>query len=151
MKKSWFLAVILVLLVPAVVLAAGSPFGVFKSDEQKAKEAFEEGLKYTNAKAYDKAIPLYEKAIKLKPQFPEAYNQLGHALRETGKVDEGIAAYKKALEQRPDFVQAHEYLGVAYLKKGDREAAMREYEILKKLDPKEAQELWEEIEKHPAK
>ena len=147
--KKLILALILLFLVPALVLAADSPSPVFKSDEEKAAEVYQQGVKYSQAKKYDKAIPAYQKAISLKPDFPEAYNNLGFALRETGKLDEAIVSYKKALEQKPDLAQAHEYLGVAYLKKGDRDSALKHYQILKKLDPKEAQELWEEIEKYP--
>jgi superkiller protein 3 len=147
MKKS-ILALILILLVPAAVLASDIPWMSSKSDDQKATEAFNEGAKYSQAKQYDKAIPLYQKAVKLNPKFAEAYSNLGFALRETGKLDEGIKSYHKAIELKPDLVQAHEYLGVAYLKKGDKASALKEYETLKKLDPKEAQELWEEIEKY---
>jgi len=44
--------------------------------------------------------------------------------------------------------EAHEYLGEAYLGLGKIALAQREYEILLKLDPEEAEELKFKIDSH---
>lgn len=50
------------------------------------------------------AIKTYNQAIQIEPNFPEAYNNLGNALREAGRVDEAIQCYTICIQlqyQRP--------------------------------------------------
>jgi tetratricopeptide (TPR) repeat protein len=53
----------------------------------------------------DGAIADFEASIAKKPS-PEAYFQLGEALKKKGSNDKAAAAYKKALELRPNFPEA---------------------------------------------
>lgn len=46
----------------------------------------------------DQAIGTYHRAIAVQPQFPEAYNNLGNALREAGRSEEAIAAYTTCIQ-----------------------------------------------------
>ena len=39
----------------------------------------------------------FKKAIIIKPDYAEAYYNMGNALKEQGKLEEAIEAYKKAL------------------------------------------------------
>ena len=39
----------------------------------------------------------YEKALILKPDFAEAYNNLGNVFQDQGKLDEAIDVYKKSI------------------------------------------------------
>ncbi len=46
----------------------------------------------------------YREAIAREPIFPEAYNNLGNALRESGRADEAVACYTACIQlqlQRP--------------------------------------------------
>lgn len=52
---------------------------------------------------YQKAIVDYDEAIRLKPEFPEAYNNRGVAKRDLGQYQEAIADYDKAIELKPEF------------------------------------------------
>ncbi|MFQ5545679.1 MAG: FkbM family methyltransferase, partial [Acidiferrobacterales bacterium] len=52
----------------------------------------------------------YQQALTLKPDFAEAHNNLGNALKEQGKLTEAIAAYRQALALKPDFTDAHSNL-----------------------------------------
>ena len=45
-------------------------------------------------------------ALKLKPDYPEAYLNMGNALRELGSLAEAIAAYRRAIELRPTYAEA---------------------------------------------
>jgi tetratricopeptide (TPR) repeat protein len=80
---------------------------------------------------YDKAIDECKKALKIKPDFPEAYNNLGYIYYETGKYSFAINEYKKAIELKPDYISAHNNLGIAYKKVGLLEKAKKESEIVK--------------------
>lgn len=50
-------------------------------------------------------------AIQLEPNFPDAYNNLGNALKEQDKLDEAINAYRAALHLKPDHPHAYNNLG----------------------------------------
>ena len=45
----------------------------------------------------EEAIEVYNKALLLKPDYAEAYNNLGNALKEQGKLDEAIEVFNKTL------------------------------------------------------
>ena len=60
----------------------------------------------------DEAVACYRRALELKPDFAEAHNNLGTALKNQGKLDEAVACYRRALELNPDFAEAHNNLGV---------------------------------------
>ena len=55
------------------------------------------GLEHIN-QAYEQ----FELAIKLKPDYSNAYNNLGEVLKEQGRIDEAIECYKKAQKCEPD-------------------------------------------------
>ena len=46
----------------------------------------------------DGAIATYREALTHEPNFPEAYNNLGNALREAGRVDEAIQCYTLCIQ-----------------------------------------------------
>jgi protein O-GlcNAc transferase len=46
----------------------------------------------------DAAIGMYHTALTIEPSFPEAYNNLGNALREAGRYDEAIACYSACIQ-----------------------------------------------------
>ncbi len=82
----------------------------------------------------------------MKPGYPEAWNELGFALRKTGQYPEALKAYDKALRLRPNFPEAMEYLGEAYVKLGRLDDARALEARLKTLDPARAKELEEAIQ-----
>ena len=57
------------------------------------------------------------------------------------RYKESKEAYQQAIRLKPDFAEAHYGLGRTYLMLGDRDGALEEYNVLKTLDPKSAEEL----------
>ena len=114
----------------------------------EAVKAFNRGVAYHREKQWMNAIREYERAIELGGRFPEAFNNLAYAYRKIGQIDKAIELYKIAIALRPTFPQAHDYLARAYLAKGDRAAAMREYEIVRRLDQKLAVCLFAAIQQN---
>jgi len=55
----------------------------------------------------------YRKAIKLKPSFAEAHNNLGALLQDGGKSEEAIDHFKLAVKVKPDYGEAWFNLGLA--------------------------------------
>jgi protein O-mannosyl-transferase len=101
---------------------------------------------------FDEAIAECQKALKIKPDFAAAHNNLGAALvenqrggdgarRQNGAVDEAIVHYRRALQIQPDFAQAHRNLGNALLLKRQIDAAIAHYQKALEIDPGYA-EAW---------
>jgi tetratricopeptide (TPR) repeat protein len=59
------------------------------------------------------ALPHYREALRLRPGFPEAANNLGAALERLGEKAEAISYYRMALGLRPDFPEARRHLNDA--------------------------------------
>ena len=54
----------------------------------------------------DEAIAAYHRAIALRPDYAEAHNNLGNALKDQGRLDEALACFRRAVELKPDFSAA---------------------------------------------
>jgi tetratricopeptide (TPR) repeat protein len=70
------------------------------------------------------AIAEYRAAIRLKPDYAEAHNNLGNALAGKGQLDEAIAEFREALRLKPDYPEAHCNLGHALRQQGRFEEAL---------------------------
>ena len=83
----------------------------------------------------DAAIDSYKQALSLKPDYAEAYNNIGVALQEQGKLDVAIEAYNKALAIKPDYAEAYNNMGSALKEQGKLEEAMEAYNKAISLKP----------------
>jgi tetratricopeptide (TPR) repeat protein len=61
----------------------------------------------------EEAIASYDKALEIKPDYHEAWNNRGNALGDLGRLEEAIASYDKALEIKPDYHEAWYNRGIA--------------------------------------
>ncbi len=114
--------------------------------EGDARRFFEQGLEYSRRQQWDLAIQAYRRAVQINPSFVEAWTNLGYAYRKVKDYGRSVEAYEQALRLRPDYAQAHDYLARTYLAMGNREGAMRHYEILRRLDRRLAERLWRAIQ-----
>jgi len=88
---------------------------------------------------YKEVIDLYVN-LSSKGGDPDALNNLGIALRETGKLDDAIARFRQALAKHRWlwFPEAHYNLGLALENKGRYDAAIAEYRKAIELKPDNA-------------
>jgi predicted O-linked N-acetylglucosamine transferase (SPINDLY family) len=84
---------------------------------------------------YDAAIDSYNQAIKIKPDYAEAYNNLGIALKDTGDFNAAIDSYKRAIKIKPDYADAYYNMGNALKGKGEFNAAIDSYKQAIKIKP----------------
>jgi Flp pilus assembly protein TadD len=112
-----------------------------------AEEEYNRGLRLRATKEWAPAASAFRRATELRQSFPEAWNELGYALRHVGRYPDSVAAYEQALRLRPAFPEALEYLGEAYVMMGRPDDARRVLDRLKPLDAGRAKELAEVIDK----
>jgi tetratricopeptide (TPR) repeat protein len=112
-----------------------------------AEQEYGRGIAARKVKDWPAAAGAFRKAVDLRPAYPEAWNELGYALRNQGKYPDSLKAYDEALRLRPNFPEALEYLGEAYVKLGRVDDARKILERLKPLDAGRAGELAEAIAK----
>ena len=70
-------------------------------------------LVYYNAGNFQECIRAAQQALKLRPNYAEAYNNIGAAYNELKMWDKGIEACQKALKLKPDFELARNNLNWA--------------------------------------
>ncbi len=85
---------------------------------------------------YQKAVDFFKRAIRVDPNFSEAYNNVGYAYEKTGRFNDAIDSYKKALSnlmyQNPE--KAYNNLGRVYYRLGRYDDAIDAYkEALKRF------------------
>jgi tetratricopeptide (TPR) repeat protein len=114
-----------------------------------AESEYDRGVRARIVRDWPTAEDAFRKALALRPDFPDAWSELGYALRNQGRYDESLKAYDEALRMRPDFPEALEYLGEAYVKMGRIDDARGVLTRLRALDAGRADELAEVIQKGP--
>ena len=88
---------------------------------------------------YEKAIDSYKQAIKIKPDYAEAYNNMGNALNDKGELDAAIDSYKQALKIKPDFAEAYYNMGNSLRDNGDLDTAIDSYNKVLTIKPDHAE------------
>jgi tetratricopeptide (TPR) repeat protein len=91
------------------------------------------------------AIRAARQALELKPEFPEAWYNLGNAYFETGRFEEAAASLQRVFELGRGIPDAHVLLGLTFLKLGRESAALEQCEFLKRLDTSKERELRDAI------
>ncbi len=84
----------------------------------------------------DEAIEHFQKALEIRPDYPEGHNNLGIALRRKGRLDEAIEHFKKAVKIAPTYADAYYNLGNALMQSGRLGEAIREYQKALDLAPR---------------
>lgn len=109
---------------------------------------------YEFLKQSDKALELYKKAVEglvkftaENPDYSDGFYLLGNAYFAIQKDREAIAAYNDCLALAPRFAKARFSLGVTYLLTNEKERAREQYEVLKTIDEKLAEQLRAAIDK----
>ena len=84
---------------------------------------------------FDEAIEAYKKSISLKPDFAEAYSNMGVALKNQGRFDEAIEAYKKSISLKPNDADTYYNLGVTLKDQGKLDEAIEAFKKSISLKP----------------
>ena len=134
---------------PKPVLSAESRGDIFMARKQyrEAIESFKEGspkdpvlrnkigIAHHQLMQLDQAKKYYEQAVKLKPTYSEAINNLGTVYYAAKSYRRAISQYKKAIKLAPDSASIHSNLGTAYFARSQWDLASQEFREALKLDP----------------
>jgi tetratricopeptide (TPR) repeat protein len=93
------------------------------------------GIAHHQMMQLDLARKYYEQAVKLKPHYSEAINNLGTVYYAGKSYRRAISQYKKALKLAPDSASIHSNLGTAYFARNQVAQATEEFRTALKLDP----------------
>ena len=112
-----------------------------KPDFARAQNSL--GVAYSDWAKHSEAIKAYKRAIQIKPDYAEAYNNLGTTEVELGRLEDAISSFGRAIELKAKLTVARYNLGVAYLKMKNREAALEQQRLLRVVDVRLANKLYD--------
>ena len=73
------------------------------------------------------AIEAYKKALSIKPDYAEAYYNIGLTFQAQGKLEDAIEAYNRALSIKPDYAKSLNNMGNILKEQGRLEEAIEVY------------------------
>ncbi|RJQ49712.1 MAG: tetratricopeptide repeat protein [Nitrospiraceae bacterium] len=137
----------------------GMVYGILNSEMDEI-EAYKQAIRlkpdyaeayYNLGKAYGKLgndtaeIDAYINAISVKPDYADAFMDLGSVYMRSRRYKDARKAYEQAVILKPGNAEAYFYLGIVYIRLHDKGAAFDQYRILKGLDQRKAEELFNQI------
>jgi Tfp pilus assembly protein PilF len=78
---------------------------------------------FTKDKKYDIAIPLYKKALSIRPKYAIGWHNLGNNYTHLGNYPQALKSFKQYLSIRPDDEVVFKKIGTVYSKMGSESAA----------------------------
>lgn len=91
---------------------------------------------------YASAVEEYGRVVQLRPDFPEAYNNLAVALKKNGDLEMAVANFNRALELRGDYSEALSNRGWLYIEQKKWREARGDFEQALKINPHDAGALY---------
>jgi tetratricopeptide (TPR) repeat protein len=103
---------------------------------------YKQGDTFYNLKSYDRALQAYEKALKIRPEYAEAWIGKGNVQQASSQFKEALNSYEKAIQIQPKSWQA--WVGRAQVldKLGKSQEAIETYKGAIQID-KNAKEAWQ--------
>ena len=83
---------------------------------------------------HEASVNLLKRVIKVNPDLPQVYSNLGNARKELGNLDQAKENYEKAIELDPNFAEVYHNLGNLYRDQGKFDTAKTYYQQALKLN-----------------
>ena len=100
-----------------------------------ARSWFSVGYLHSQEEEPEKAIPAYDKAIYLKPDYAEAYNNRGASNGELGQYDAAITDLDEAIVLDPNDAEAHYNRGIVHFSRNNYDDAFTDFNTAILLKP----------------
>jgi tetratricopeptide (TPR) repeat protein len=118
-----------------VLVAFSVAFNLLASVLVHANEWYATGVRLARAGRGPEAIQAYEEALRLRPDFVDAHNNLGVILQHAGQTRQAIEHWEQALRINPDYPGAHFNLGNTLAGLGRLQEAIGHYEQAVQIKP----------------
>jgi len=137
-----------------VIELSGSGFDPWWRAEEVAKSYDHAGQSYEKLDMYNEAITRRTAACSkrnltwrlktpyLTMAYDDAVEHLGRLYLSHQLYQEAISTFRQAIRVNPNSVEAHFNLGITFAATGNRKAAVEQYQLLKAVDPRRADELF---------
>lgn len=109
--------------------------GVLQLDDGCHDACYRAALMYQNLDKKDQAFAYYEKALGIKPDHAETWNNLGNLAMDCVRPDEAEVFFNNALAFDPCFSEAYNNMGCLYLKLNKPDEAIPYFEKAISLKP----------------
>jgi Tfp pilus assembly protein PilF len=94
---------------------------------------------YLEAGAPTQAAEQYRTALTMRPRFHDIRNRLAQALLQLGDLDTASVELETVLKGNPRFLAARLNLGLVHFRRGQHQAAAREWELARDQQPNNPQ------------
>ncbi|HBB30302.1 MAG TPA: hypothetical protein DC064_00225, partial [Cyanobacteria bacterium UBA9273] len=123
-----------------LILALMSLFWLIKKHEKTSNNrpditGYHQGNQLQKAQHYEDAIAAYDQALKLNPNYCEAWYERGLTLEKLNQFEEAIASYQQTVQIKPDFYQAWYQQGVVFNQLQQYQEALAAYDRVLEIRP----------------
>jgi len=105
-----------------------------KSKRSAAQSLYSQGLGILSRDDYARALPFFEKAVDIDPNYAEAWYQAGFCFGMLGRHAEALKASRQAARLRPEWAQTFVNIGASSFALGQFKDAAEAYRQAAKLD-----------------
>ncbi len=91
-------------------------------------DEFEQGNRLAEEGLFAQAIESYDEAIRLNPQFDDAYRNRGRAYTSLQQFEQAIENFDAAIRLNPEDAMAYLFRGASYIELGRRIEAIEDFE-----------------------
>ena len=107
-------------------------------EQLRAEERLERGIKLYRLERYSDALRAFSEAVRLRPDYAEAYNNRGVVYRKIRQYLEAIQDYTRAIELNEFYADAYHNRGVAYRRMERWKDAIRDFTDAIRIRPEYA-------------
>lgn len=105
-----------------------------KNKRSAAQSLYSQGLGILSRDEYARALPFFEKAVDIDPNYAEAWYQAGFCFGMLGRHAEALKASRQAARLRPEWAQTFVNIGASSFALGQYKDAAEAYRQAAKLD-----------------
>lgn len=104
-------------------------------ETRNAEQEFLAAYSYERSGMYAEAVEAYMRALSLKPDYLDAYVNLGLIYYKLERYSEAVEAYKEAVRIKPDTPTIYNKLAAVYIIVGEYSSALEAFRASIKIDP----------------